>query len=104
RMGGGNLIQLRFLLGDDAAHPLGDELVLRLEVPVERHLVRPRRFGDRLDADATNPHPTEQIVGRLENALTGWDSEFAGVRHGYCSGARAAVDENSLLDFRVTDR
>ena len=81
-MGGDNLAQLRFLLPDDPAHPLGNELVLRLEVPIQRHLVRPRRLGDRIDADATNPHATEQIVGRLENALTWWDAEFAGGGHG----------------------
>ena len=47
------------LLGDDAAHPLCHELVLRLEVAVERHLVRAGGLGDRFDADATNPLATK---------------------------------------------
>jgi hypothetical protein len=56
-------------------------------VSVQRHLVRPGRLGDRLDTDAANPDPTEEIVGCLENALAWWDTEFAGghVRYGYHS-------------------
>ena len=50
-------------LRDDAAHPLGDQRVLRLEVAVERHLVRVRRRRDGFHADAANADAPKQIVG-----------------------------------------
>ena len=66
---GDDLRPRRLLLGEDAAHPLGDELVLRLEVAVERHLRRARRFGDRLHADAADADAPEELVGGGEDAL-----------------------------------
>ena len=66
------LVPDTLLLRDDAAHPLGDELVLRLEVTVQRHLVRAGRLGDRLDADAANADPTKEIVGGVKNSLSRW--------------------------------
>src|SRR2546423_1485765 len=66
-----NLVPRRLLLRDESTHPLGDELVLRREVPVERHLVRPGFRRDGLDADAANSVATEEVVGRGENPLAG---------------------------------
>src|SRR5204863_6785857 len=66
---GVEILPLVFLVRDASAHPLRDELVLRVEVAVERHLVRLRRFRDRLDADAADPLLVKQITSRHQNPL-----------------------------------
>src|SRR6185436_17178718 len=65
----GEVLPLLFLVGDDPAHPLGDEVLLRVEVAVERHFVRLRRFGDGLYADATNTVLMKQIASRHQDSL-----------------------------------
>src|SRR4051812_25568595 len=72
RMRRDDLIPVAVLLRDDATHPFRDERILRLEVAVQRHLVRAGRLRDRLDADTANAHPTEEIVGRGKNPFSGW--------------------------------
>src|SRR6266550_7440967 len=67
---GTELIPFRILGRDDAAHPLGDELILGFEVAIERHLVRPRRLGDRFDADTADPLLPKQHIRRFENPLS----------------------------------
>ena len=39
-----------------------DEIVLRAEMPIERHLVAAGGFGDRLDADGAQAMPVEQVA------------------------------------------
>src|SRR5947207_2737234 len=66
---GGQVLPLFFLVGDHAAHPLRAQLVLRVEVAIERHLVGLRRFCDRLDADATDSLFVEEIPSSHQNPL-----------------------------------
>src|SRR6266550_1748546 len=66
---GGEVLPLFFLVGDHAADPFGDELVLRVEVAVEGHLVGLRRFRDRFTADAADPLLVKQIASRHQNPL-----------------------------------
>ena len=70
-MFGDDLVPGPILFGDDTAHPLRHELVLRREVAVERHLVRARCLGDRFHSDAANALPPKQIVGGRKDALAG---------------------------------
>src|SRR5690348_8211138 len=65
----GQIAPFILLVRDHAAHPLGDELVLRIEVAVEGHLVGASRFGDRFDPYAANPLLMKQIAGGDEDAL-----------------------------------
>src|SRR6185437_3849109 len=66
---GGEVFPLFFLVGDHAADPLRDQRVLRVEVPVQRHLVGLRRFRDRLDPDSAQAVFVEKVAGRSQNAL-----------------------------------
>ena len=60
-----------FLLfvGDYSLHPFRDQLVLRVEVAVKRHLVGLRCLGDRLDSNAANAVFVEKISSRNQNPL-----------------------------------
>src|SRR4051812_200428 len=82
---GGDLIPVRFLFLDDAAHPLRHELVLRSEMAIQRHLVRPRRLGERFHADPANTDATEQVVGGFEDALAWWRTGRVGHGERRCS-------------------
>src|SRR6266516_1240169 len=66
---GGQILPLIFFVRDYAPHPFRDQVILRVEVAVERHLVRLRRFGDRFDADAPNALLMKQVPRRHENPL-----------------------------------
>src|SRR5437868_5554695 len=66
---GGEVLPLFFLVGDHTADPFGDQLVLRVEVAVERHLVGLRRFRDRFDPDAADPLLVKQVASRHQNPL-----------------------------------
>jgi hypothetical protein len=67
---GGEILPLLFLVRDDAAHPFRYQLILRLEVAIEGHLVGSGGFSDGLDADATNSLPVEEITCRNQNPFT----------------------------------
>jgi len=76
------ILPLLLLLGNYALHPFGDQLVLRVEVAIKRHLVGLRRFCDRLDSDTPDALPMEQIASRHEDALAdgyGRPALFAGL-------------------------
>jgi len=68
-MHGGQILPLLFFVRDYASHPFRDQVILRVEVAVERHLVRLRRFGNRFDADAPNALLMKQVPCRHENPL-----------------------------------
>ena len=53
----------------DAAQIGDDQIVLRIEVPVERHLVGAGGLGDGLDTDAANAVTMEQLAGRQQDSL-----------------------------------
>src|SRR5947207_12223068 len=73
----GEILPLFLLVGDDAAHPLRDQLILGVEVPVEGHLVGLRRLGDRFDADAADALLVEQVPRRHQNPLANGHSRPA---------------------------
>src|SRR5690242_9282561 len=92
-----DVIPLGFLLLDVPAHPLRYELVLRLEVPIQRHLVRACCFGDRLHTNSTNPDATEQIVSGVEDALSRWNAEFARGAHAQLQRSDACLSGACVL-------
>ena len=49
-----------------------DQIVLGIEVAVERHLVGAGGLGDGLDADAANAVAMKQILRRLDDAVAWW--------------------------------
>ena len=51
------------------AQPLGDELVLRREAAVQRHLGGVGLGGDRLHADGADALAVKEIRGGVEDAL-----------------------------------
>ena len=53
------------------------QVVLALEVIVERALGDPRRRGDLVDADAAEALPVEQLVGGIEDAAPGRSARLA---------------------------
>src|SRR5205085_6871925 len=57
-------------MGDEAAHPLRDQLGLRVAVAVERHLVRLSRFRNGFDANTPDSVSVEQIARRHQDALS----------------------------------
>ena len=46
-----------------------NEIVLRAEVAIERHLVGARRLGDGFDADAANAMTVEEVLSAVDDAL-----------------------------------
>ena len=67
---------LRFHLGPDlvglaalVVEIFEDEVVLRAEVAIERHLVGVRRFGDRLDPDAADAVAMKEVERAGDDAL-----------------------------------
>src|ERR1700682_1728704 len=50
----GKILPLLLFVRDYPAHPFRYQLILRVEVAVERHLVRLRRLGDRFDPNAAD--------------------------------------------------
>src|ERR1700704_6569794 len=56
-------------LGGDAAQIGDDEIVLRIEVAVERHLIGAGRLRDCFYPHAADAVPMKQIPGRQENSL-----------------------------------
>jgi len=70
---GVEILPLLFFVRNDSAHPFRDQLILRVEVAVQRHLVRLRRLGDRFDTDAANALFMKQGTGRNENPLANRD-------------------------------
>src|SRR4051812_3712048 len=73
-----------------AAHPLGDELVLRVEVTVHRHLVGAGGFRDRFDPYPADPMLMKEIAGGGENP----------VAHGQSRGARAPGFRSLAVNIR----
>jgi hypothetical protein len=47
----------------------GNQLVLRVEVAIERHLVGAGGLGDRLHADRPDAEPVKQVRRGVEDAL-----------------------------------
>ncbi|CAK7280175.1 hypothetical protein SGPA1_10953 [Streptomyces misionensis JCM 4497] len=64
-------VEGRLVVGGDDPQPLRDQRVLGLEVPVDRHLGGLGLLGDRLDADPPDPLALEELLRRVEDALTG---------------------------------
>jgi hypothetical protein len=64
-----DLAPVRFGAARERAKIFGDLCVLRLEVPVERHLVGAGGFRDRFDADGANAVAIKQLGRRGEDAL-----------------------------------
>ncbi|CAH2400240.1 hypothetical protein MES4922_230221 [Mesorhizobium ventifaucium] len=67
---------------------LDDQIVLRLEMTVERHLVGTGGLSDRVDTDALDAMLVEHIPCRLQDAIPGADA------------LRSAVFHQNLLGFR----
>ena len=61
------ILPLLLFVGDDPAHPFGNQLILRLEVAVQRHFVRLGRLGDRFDPHAADPLFMKQVSSRHQN-------------------------------------
>src|SRR6266853_2529144 len=66
---GVEILPVFLFVGDDPAHPFRDQLILRSEVAVERHLVGLRRLGDCFNADSTDAVFMKQVTSRYENPL-----------------------------------
>src|SRR5258705_6542320 len=63
----GEVLPVLFLVGDDPLTPFRYQLVLRVEVAIERHLVGLRRLGDRFDPDAPDALFVKQVPPRDQN-------------------------------------
>src|SRR6187397_2845136 len=104
----GDRLPVLLLLLDDAAHPLRHELVLRREVTIQGHFVRPRRLGQRFHADTPNADATKQVVGSLENALAWRDARGVGHDKSECVEFGDDCDLTCVLPIgnmpNVTDR
>jgi hypothetical protein len=48
----------------DATQISEDQIVFRIEVPIERHLIGAGGLGDRFDADTPDAMTMEQVPGR----------------------------------------
>jgi hypothetical protein len=77
------LLPHQILFAEQAAQVFGHQLILRREVPVERHLVGFGCFRDGVDADGANPVLIEKLGRRREDACARWYflSDFSGLRH-----------------------
>src|SRR6202165_527884 len=64
---GVEILPVFLFVRDDPAHPFRDQLILRSEVAVERHLVRLRRLGDRFDPDTSDTLFMKQVSCRHQN-------------------------------------
>ena len=86
--------------GHDTAQIGDDKVVLRIEMPVERHLVGAGRLGDGIDADAAKAVAMEQIARRGEDAFAGGVSKEGHRTFRFLSSDRSA----DPLDRDVTGR
>src|SRR5260370_16953601 len=68
-------------LDGDAAQIGDDEIVLRIEVAVERHLVGAGSLGDCFDPHPADAVPMKKIPGPQENSLAGPNNLGIGYRH-----------------------
>ena len=59
-------------LASEFAHVSRDQLILRLEMTIERHLVGERRFRDGLDTDWMNSISIEKIAGDQQDPFARW--------------------------------
>jgi hypothetical protein len=66
---------------DGVAQAGHHQFVLRAEVAVHRHFVRPGRLGDRIDANAAEPVATEQLAGSADNAVPRFLPNDAAILH-----------------------
>ncbi len=79
-----------------------NQIVLGIEVAVERHLVGAGRLGDRLDADAANAVAMEKILRRRDDPVArAWDARGRPRRR---SSLALQFFSRMALDFDVTDR
>src|SRR5262249_36779414 len=65
----------------DVAQTGDDQIVLRAEVAVERHLIGAGHLRDRVNADPSDPVLTEEITGRADNALPRPQRDLGTVLH-----------------------
>src|SRR5262249_6032594 len=65
----------------DVAQTRDDQIVLRPEVTVERHLVGTGRLGDGVHPDSSDSMLAEKIAGRADNALPRPQRDLGTVRH-----------------------
>src|SRR5258708_8621978 len=68
-------------LDGDAAQIGDDEIVLRIEVAVERHLIGAGSLRDCFDPHAADAVPMKQIPGRQENSVAWPQSVGTGFGH-----------------------
>ena len=69
----GEILPLRLFVRDDPPHPFRYQLIFRVEVPVQRHLVCLRRLGYRFDPDAADALFMEQVSRRHQNPRANGD-------------------------------
>jgi len=70
-------------LTGDVTQARDNQIVLRTEVAVERHLVGAGRFRNRVNADPPDPVLTEEITGRTDDAFPWPQRDPAIVLHGF---------------------
>lgn len=62
------------------AQAFDDQLILRIEMAVERHLVAVGGIGDRIDAGSADAVPAKEVSRSLDDAIarrtTGWLAEI----------------------------
>jgi hypothetical protein len=68
-IGGLKPVPDRLGVSGDLAKAGDDQIILRPEVPIQGHLVGPRRIGDRINADPSDPMFAKQIPGRADDAF-----------------------------------
>jgi hypothetical protein len=87
--------------GHDTAKIGDDKLVLRFEMPIQRHLVGAGGLGNRIDADAAKSMAMEQIARCGENPRAGRRDHRKFVGHACFLQWTVSHDP---LDRDVTDR